>query len=80
MKKKLQKLSLWSFLLALFFGVAAYFCFHYLTDAGFTTVWHPEAGKPFVTEMLGDMGVLFLFSSIMSQLAARILYSGKSGD
>lgn len=74
MKKKLLNLSAWSFVLALVFLAVAYFCFHYLTDAGFTTVWHPEAGKPFVTELVGDLGVLFLFSSIMSQLAARIFW------
>ena len=79
MRKKLLTLSAWTFVLALVFLATAYFCFHYLTDAGFTTQWHPEAGKPFVTELIGDMGVLFLFSSIMSLLASRI-FCGKDRE
>jgi len=74
MKKKLLTLSGWCFVLAVILLVSSYFCFHYLTDAGFTTVWHPEAGKPFVTELIADLGVLFLFSSIMTQLIAWILF------
>ena len=74
MKKKLTTLAVWCFVLSAVLLVVSYFMFHYLTDAGFTTVWHPEAGKPFVTEMVADLGVLFLFSGIMSLITARIFF------
>jgi len=74
MKKKLTTLAVWCFVLSAVLLAASYFMFHYLTDAGFTTVWHPEAGKPFVTEMVADLGVLFLFSGIMSLITARIFF------
>ena len=74
MKKKLLTLSCWCLVLALVLLACAYFCFHYLTDGGFTTVWHPEAGKPFVTELVGDLGILFLFAGIFTQMAARIFW------
>ena len=32
--------------------ILAYVCFHFLGDEGFHA-WQPEAGKPFVTDMLG---------------------------
>lgn len=79
MKQKLEKLSRWCFLLAVaIFGID-YLCFHFLTDSGFTAVWHPEAGKPFVTEMIGILGVLFLFGSIFALLLAKIVFTEKEG-
>ena len=79
MKKKLKKLSGWCFALAVVtFGIN-YVCFHFLTDSGFTTVWQPEAGKPFVTGMVGQLGVLFLFAAIMSLLIGKILFGEKEG-
>lgn len=80
MKMKLFRLAAWSFALAVILLVLSYFCFHYLTDAGFTTVWHPEAGKPFVTELMADLGVLFLFSGCMSLLSAHIFFPDTKGE
>ena len=74
MNQKLKKLSVRCFLLAVALMVVSYFCFHFLTDGGFTLQWHPEAGKPFVTEMLGDLAVLFLFGGIFCRMAANILF------
>lgn len=74
MNQKLKKLSVRCFLLAVVLLVLSYFCFHFLTDGGFTLQWQPEAGKPFVTEMLGDLAVLFLFGGIFSRMAADILF------
>ena len=59
----------------LFFPVSCtfqflYFFFHFVTDEGITLTWHPEAGKPFVTELIGNFAVLFLFASGMSLLIA----------
>jgi len=60
--------------LAIGLGLLAvtYSFFHFVTDEDITLVWHPEAGKPFVTDMLGMLSVLFLFASAMSVLIALI--------
>lgn len=77
MKEKLKKLSCGCFLLAAVIFAIDYICFHFLTDSGFTTVWQPEAGKPFATELVGQLGVLFLFAGIFSLLAAKTVFSEK---
>lgn len=77
MKKKWIRLGLICITLALVLFALSFGLFHYLTDSGFTTVFQSEAGKPFVTEMVADLGVLFLFGGCMSLLASRIFYSDK---
>ncbi len=72
MKTKLKKLAKITFFLSLADFALSYVCFHFLTDSGFTTVWQPEAGKPYVTLMIMILGVLFLFTSILSLLSAKI--------
>ncbi len=71
-RKKLFKLSWITLVIGLALLVITYFFFHFVTDEGITLVWHPEAGKPFVTDLLGTFSVLFLFSSAMSALIALI--------
>ena len=77
-KKKLLKLSL----ITLIIGVAllgiAYFFFHFVTDSGITLQWHPEAGKPFVTDMIGQLATLFLFGSAMSAISALVFFDEKA--
>ena len=46
----------------------------FVTDSGITFTWHPEAGKPFVTDMIGQLAVLFLFASSMSAISALVFY------
>lgn len=75
MKKKFEKLSGWSFVLAVVLFALSFVLFHFLTDTGFTTVFQQEAGKPFVTEMVADLSVLFLFSGILCRMIAKIFYS-----
>ena len=53
-RKNFLKLSLVSFVISLVLLAIAYYFFHYVTDSGFTLTWHPEAGKPFVTDMIGQ--------------------------
>lgn len=77
MKGKFTKLSLCCLVLALIFFALSYVMFHHLTDNGFTAVWQSEAGKPFVTELVADLGVLFLFGSGMSALISRIFFPDK---
>ena len=75
MKKKFEKLSGWSFVLAVVLFALSFVLFHFLTDTGFTTVFQQEAGMPFVTEMVADLSVLFLFSGILCRMIAKIFYS-----
>ena len=73
MRKKIFKLSLILALIGVIFLVLSYFCFHYVTDEGITTVWHPEAGKPFVTLYIGVFGVIMVAAGAISSLYALVL-------
>ncbi|MBR4942735.1 MAG: hypothetical protein IKZ28_01780 [Clostridia bacterium] len=73
-RKNLLKLSLITLIIGLCVLAIAYFFFHFVTDDGITFVWHPEAGKPFVTDLLGQFGVLFLWSSAMSLILALVFF------
>lgn len=74
-KRKFLKLSLYSFVISIVTFIVTYFCFHYLTDDGFTTIWHEEAGKPFVTNVLGTFATLMLFLSVTSLLIMHVFYN-----
>lgn len=76
MDKRLLKLSLICFIISVVVLVIAYFFFHYVTDEGITLIRQEEAGKPFVTDLIGQFGVLFLFSSVMLLLVS-IVYKEK---
>ena len=73
LQKKLYKLSLVCFIIAVVVFIINYFVFHYVTDAGITLEWHPEAGKPFVTDLIGQLGASMVFASIISALCGKIL-------
>ena len=73
-KQKLFKLSLITLAIGVALLAIAYFFFHFVTDSGITFTWHPEAGKPFVTDMIGQLAVLFLFASSMSAISALVFY------
>ena len=79
-RKKLFKLSLITLAIGLGLLAVAYFFFHFVTDSGVTFTWHPEAGKPFVTDMIGQLAVLFLFASSMSAISALVLFDEKNSD
>ena len=71
-------MSLWSLVLAVVLFAAAYILFHYMTpEMTFTTTFRTEPGKPLVTEMVAMLGVLFLFSGILSGMIANIFFSEK---
>ena len=76
-KKNLLKVSLISFLCSAFVLTFNYFFFHYFTDEGFSNVFHEEAGKPFVADLIGQLGVLLLFLSISSLIFALVVYKNK---
>ena len=74
MKNKLLKLSMWQGIIAAVIFVINYFFYHFVTDDGITLVWQPEAGKPFVADLIGQLGVLFLFAAAVSLIAAFIFF------
>lgn len=76
MKKKLLKLSLITLIIAIIVLIIAYFFFHFVGDEGIRE-WQPEAGKPFVTDLIGMCGVLFLWSSAMSLILAITVFNDK---
>lgn len=73
-RQKLFKLSLITLAIGLGLLAIAYFFFHFVTDSGVGFKWNPEPGKPFVTDMIGQLAVLFLFASSMSALSAVVLF------
>ena len=79
MKKKLKKLSFWSFMLALMnFGIA-YIFYHYMSpDGTFSNVYHDDPGKPVVALLFGVLGTQFLFAGMMSGLVGRIVFSNET--
>ena len=77
-QKNLLKLSLITLIIGLIVLAIAYFFFHFVTDDGITLTWHPEAGKPFVTDLIGFFGVLFIWSSVMSLISALVFFKNEN--
>ena len=65
-KKKYLKLALWMFISFAVIMVISYFFYHFVTDTGISFTWNEEPGKPFVANMIANLGVMFLFGSITS--------------
>ena len=74
MRSKLLKLSMWQGIIAAIVFVINYFFFHFVTDDGITLTWQPEPGKPFVADLIGNLGVLFIFGSVITLLLAFIIF------
>jgi len=74
MRKKLLKFSLISFLISALVFAVNYFFYHFVTDEGITFTFHEEAGKPFVSDLIGQLGVLFLFSAAVNLIAAFVFF------
>ena len=72
-RKNLMTLSVISGIVGLVMEVLAYFCFHFLGDEGFHA-WQPEAGKPFVTDMIGIFGILMIFACVVFLMIAQVCY------
>ena len=71
-RKNCMRLSLCSFVSSAVVFVINYFFFHFVTDSGISTVWQPEAGKPFVADLIGQLGVSLLFLSVASLMIGFI--------
>ena len=76
-KQTLRKLSLITLIIGVLVLGIAFFTFHFVTDSGITLTWHEEAGKPFVTELIGDFGVMFIFSSAISFLSSFLFFKNE---
>ena len=74
MRSKLFRLSLAQLIAAAITFIINYFFYHFVTDSGITTVWQAEAGKPFVSLLIGILATLFLFGAATSALMAFILF------
>lgn len=74
MKKKLLKLSLYMIITAAVIFVINYFFFHFVTDSGISLSWNPEPGKPFVSNLIGMLGTLFIFGSAASLMTALTVF------
>ena len=76
-RKSLLKFSLINFIIAIFVFAVNYFFFHFVTDTGISLTWNPEPGKPFVSNLIGGLGVLFVFSSVTSLISAFVFFKKK---
>lgn len=72
--KKLLKLSLVTLIIAVSLFIIDFYFFHFVTDDGFTLTYHEEAGKPFISNLIGNLAILFLFTSIISFIIRQIFY------
>lgn len=70
--KKYRKLSLVLFAVAVVLFVINYFVFHYVTDDGIVLIKQEEAGKPFITMLIGILATNFLFASIFVLIKGKI--------
>ena len=73
-KKNLRKISLYCLIIGVVLLLITYVMFHYLTDVGFTMEFQSEPGKPFVTDMVGNLATLFIFSSIFTFMFSLVFY------
>ncbi len=79
MRKKCMILGLLSFVLALAIFAFSYVLYHYATPEGIIgTVFRQQPGKPFVTQLWANLGVMFLFGGILCRMIAKIFFSDKS--
>lgn len=79
-KNNLLKFSLINLITGLVIFAISYFMFHFVSDSGITFTWQPEAGKPFVTDMVAQLGVLFIFASAISFIASIVFFKEEKAD
>ena len=79
-REKMLKFSLWQAIIGAVVFVINYFFYHFVTDDGITLVLQAEAGKPFVADLICMLGVLFIFGSAVSLLAAFVLCEKNNND
>lgn len=73
-RTNLLKVSIISFISSALVLTFNYFFFHYFTSEGFTSVFYKEVQKPFVADLIGQLGILLLFFSIVTLIIALVCY------
>ena len=73
-REKFLKLSLYCLIISIIIFIINYFFYHFVTDDGISLTWNPEPGKPFVSNLIGNFAVMFLFASVISLLIVQIFY------
>lgn len=85
-RKNLLKLALIFAILCAVFFVLNYFCYHYTDDSNsdkpgegrfFFTSYHEDCRKPFITDLLGQMGICWLFASATCLILAIVFFGVK---
>jgi len=71
-KNRLRKFALIELIISVGSFIINYFFYHFVTDDGITLVWQPEAGKPFVADLIGVFATLFLFAAVTLFVASFI--------
>ena len=79
-RKSLYTLALITLAIGLVLLGIAYYFFHFVTDSGPTLTFHEEAGKPFVTMLIGVFAVHFLSASALSALAALVFFESEAKE
>lgn len=74
MKNKFRKFSLVSFISSVIVFIFNYFFFHFVTDEGISLIFHEEVGKPFVANLIGQLGVHLLAAGIISLMISIIFF------
>lgn len=78
MRSKLNILSIVSFVIAFGIFLLSFYIYHFIrSDFGFTFIYKATPDKPYIVLLFGILGVLFLFSSIMSLVVKNIFFSEK---
>lgn len=73
-KKNLLKLALYSFIIAAVILAFSFYFYHFVTSEGFTLTYHKEPGKPFISNMIANFGVMFLFFSCVCLLINAVCF------
>lgn len=73
MRKKIFKLSAILCAIGIAVLAIAFFFFHFVTDEGISLVWHEEAGKPFVTMLIGVFGAALIAEALTALLCGCLL-------
>ena len=79
-RRSLYTLALITLAIGLVLLGIAYYFFHFVTDSGLTLTFHEEAGKPFVTMLIGVFAVHFLSASALSALAALVFFENEAKE
>ena len=78
MRSRLNKLSIASFVIAFCIFLLSFYIYHFVrTDFSFTFIYKATPDRPYIVLLFGILGVLFLFSSIMSLVVKKIFFSEK---